>query len=250
MRFIALLILSSISLTAAPYVLYDGAVQGSAASLSPRLFYFALGTETYLPGDQATNFDTTFDNSFQGGYTGVSAPDFPTLDRVIGYTVSFSLEILSESFTNSQRAGFSVIVVSSDVGAGVPSSVEIGFQANRVFAQADTPLFGAPSAAESTFNPVGVGYVDYDLQVLGGGFNLFANGSSILSGSLQDYTAFGGFPDPYETPNFVFFGDDTTSAQADINFRSAAIEVNQTPEPATWLLSGLGLAALALKRRG
>lgn len=70
--------------------------------------------------------------------------------------------------------------------------------------------------------------------MLGDNNELFAKGgsltqkSSILKGSLRDYTAFTGAIDPYETPNFIFFGDNTTSAKANINFRSASITV---PEP-------------------
>jgi hypothetical protein len=105
------------------------------------------------------------------------------------------------------------------------------------------------TAAESAaFDPVDVGFVDHDLTIFGSGYELFAGGSSILSGSLRDYTAFGGLIDPYETANFVFFGDDTTSAQAEINLRRVAL-TTPVPEPTTWTLVTLGLAVITLRRR-
>ncbi len=69
-----------------------------------------------------------------------------------------------------------------------------------------------------------------------------------MNGNLRDYTGFSGFFDPYETPNFIFFGDDTTSAGANINFRSASIAT--VPEPLTILgsLTALGVGVLFKKK--
>jgi hypothetical protein len=46
----------------------------------------------------------------------------------------------------------------------------------------------------------------------------------------------------------VFFGDDTTSAQAEINLRRVAL-TTPVPEPTTWTLVTLGLAVITLRRR-
>ena len=136
--------------------LYDATQQPVVpAAYSPQyLAYAALGgTQSYSGVDTATNFDTTASNLVQGGYTcNLANPDFPALNRLLGYTISFSVEILSESHTSADRAGFSVIAVSSDAANGVLSSIELGFQDGGIFAQAGTPLFTA--AESSAFNPV------------------------------------------------------------------------------------------------
>jgi hypothetical protein len=227
---------------AASFVLYDGSQGTTPNTSNPQWLAFGNlgGTQTYKNAIAATNLNTST-NALQAGYSNYNGAtlvnsQFPILDRALGYTLSFSVEILSESHANTQRAGFSIVAISSDVNSGVRSSIELGFQNERVFAQNDSPLFGTPVANETAFDPVGVGFVDYDLVVLGDSYELFAKGgsltqkSSILKGSLRDYTAFSGAIDPYETPNFIFFGDNTTSARANINFRSASIALND-PEP-------------------
>jgi hypothetical protein len=162
-------------------------------------------------------------------------PQFPALERSSGYVLAFTVRIPEEATTNPNRAGFSVIAQSSDVAAGVPSSIELGFQDGRVFAQDE-----GFEAAEATtgFNPVGrATFTRYELAVQGDSYQLHANGRTILSGSLRDYTAFEGPIDPYETPNFIFFGDDTTSARARVEI--AAIQLRR-------LVAGPQLANLAL----
>jgi hypothetical protein len=52
---------------------------------------------------------------------------------------------------------------------------------------------------------------------------LRANGTTILTGPIRDYTAFAGFPDVYETPNFLFLGDDTSSASAVAGIRQVIL---------------------------
>ncbi len=216
-------------------VLYDGSL-GTLPSAQGFFYQDLPGGIVPVAVGGATTLDTTplGDVSMSGFFRLSPVP----LDSSLGYVLSFSVDIRAESHTNSERAGFSVIAVGSNVAPGVPSSIEIGFQDGRVFSQNDTPLFGNPAAESSAFDPVGVGFVDYDLVVLGSSYELFADNTSILAGSLRDYTAFAGILDPYETPNFIFFGDNTTSAQANINFRSA--EVNAVPEPST----AVGLLAL------
>jgi hypothetical protein len=70
-----------------------------------------------------------------------------------------------------------------------------------------------------------------------------------LSGSLVDYTGQGL---PYTTPNFVFFGDDTSRASANA-YLGPLVLASTVPEPArAWLwLPGLLLLAgwLGARRR-
>jgi hypothetical protein len=158
--------------------------------------------------------------------------NFPTLNRTAGYTVRFDVKINSESHTGdinndglSDRAGFSVTVLSSD-----RQGIELGFWTDEIWAQkagsAPPPngtLF-THSAEERAFRNTTV-MTRYELSVLGDNYQLFANGSPILGGSLRDYSAFNHTTvtpvplpyDPYERSNFLFFGDNTSAAGADIN---------------------------------
>ena len=119
------------------------------------------------------------------------------------------------------RAGFSLIVVSSDKRA-----IELGFWKDRIWAQADGaaeppagPLF--TQAEGAAFNTQ-VGRIPYTLVVQGDAYTLSSTGTPILSGKLRDYSAFNGLPDPYETPNLIFLGDDTAAAGAKIDLAYVA----------------------------
>lgn len=212
------------------WVLYDGHQQAvTPDNFSPqRLAFAGIGvTQSYEPETGATRLTTSeSDRAGYSNFLGPIAVGDPTirLDRHRGYEVAWALEILQESHGgNPQRAGFSLLVVGDDVAAGVPSSLELGFQTGRIFAQAQDPLFGAPSAAETSFDPVGVGFVDYRLRVLGDAFRLYADQEMVMTGELQDYSGFSGPLNPYQTPNRLFLGDNTTSAGADIRLRSVTV---------------------------
>ncbi|MEP7134154.1 MAG: hypothetical protein ABI904_04395 [Chloroflexota bacterium] len=58
---------------------------------------------------------------------------------------------------------------------------------------------------------------------MGDTYTLTANAIPLLTGPLRDYSAFTGFPDPYEAPNFLFLGDNTTSAQARVRLRFVSV---------------------------
>jgi hypothetical protein len=111
--------------------------------------------------------------------------------------------MISESHVSADRAGFSVILLADD-----KRGIELAFWTNNIFAQSDSPLF---THAEDT-NYVTTTSVDYALTFHATNYVLSANGVAILTGPVRDYTAFNGFPNPYRTADFVFFGDDTTSA--------------------------------------
>jgi hypothetical protein len=86
--------------------------------------------------------------------------------------------------------------------------------------------------------------ISYDLEILGDTYTLSAGASTILTGSVRDYTAFSGAFNPYDQQSFLFFGDDTSQAAASFEMTHVAVAV---PEPATGALVALG--ALALLRR-
>jgi len=54
-------------------------------------------------------------------------------------------------------------------------------------------------------------------------------GTPDQQGKLRDYTAFEGPVNPYRTPNVIFLGDNTTSAQARIKLAYVAV----LPAPGT-----------------
>ena len=161
-----------------------------------------------------TTLDTTANQSIYAGYSnfgagGVVNPSFPTLDNTLGYEIAFDMQLLAESRTNQRRAGFSIVAVSQDTS----KAIEIGFQSTsattgNIFAQGGPTFMAAENVAFNTNEAT-----QYTLAVAGDNYTLLADGVQILTGALRDYTAFMGAIDPYETPNFVFLGDDTTSAQ-------------------------------------
>lgn len=229
---------------AATIVLYDGSLGGLPSDQGMVFSNFPPGTVTPAVGGGVTNLDTTGSNSPQAGFGALSPL---ALDDALGYSLEFTAEILSESHTgNAVRAGFSVILIGEDTTAGI----EIGFQDGRVFAQNDAPLFGDPPAdANPAFNPVGAGIIDFELAVLNNAYTLLADDVPVLSGSLRNYTGSGLLA--YNIPNAVFLGDDTTSAQANVNLARVALVISApVPEPTTIVLL-LGLAAVGiLARRG
>ena len=49
-------------------------------------------------------------------------------------------------------------------------------------------------------------------------------------------TAFNGFPDPYETPNLLFFGDNTRRARGRFALAYVAASAPESPMPAERVL--------------
>lgn len=185
-------------------VLYDADL-GTLPSAQGWSYAALPGTaqQTLLEG--AVRLDTALSQREQAGYARqASAP----LDRTTGFALSFTVRILSEAHSSPHRAGFSVILLAHD-----RRGIELGFWIDRVFAQADAPLFthGEEAALEARDAAV-----DCVVGVRGDRYRLFANGTPLLEGSVRDYTPFVGLLDPYETPDFIFLGDDTTSAGASV----------------------------------
>lgn len=143
----------------------------------------------------------------------------PPLDRRVGFNLVLRFRLPVEQHTRNDRAGFSVILLDAE-----RRGIELGFWTNQVFAQADQPLF---TRAESTSYLFAAEPVEIVLSLHATHYRLYANGTPLLTGPVRDYTAFTGFPDVYETPNFIFLGDDTTSAAAEVEL--AAVVLVQPP---------------------
>jgi len=199
-----------LSLAAAPLAKAQTLYDASLGTLpqSQGWLFGALGTYTDVVTNNSVLLDTSATTSTEAGWTEGSPPD---LNRANGFTLLFTAQLNAETHTSTNRAGFSIIVLSDDT-----NGIELGFWTNTVFAQSDSPLF--TQAENASFTTTG-SFVNYALTMLSTNYILRANGTPILSGRVRNYTAFNGFPNPYRTPNFIFFGDDTTSASASVNVR-------------------------------
>ena len=181
----------------------------------------------------------------------LAAPALPlSLNRMPGFTLTFHARIAAEDHSgNPNRGGFSFLIVTDDN----TKALELAFHTDRIFSY-DSAFLPDQVALRATDV-----MTRYDLTVVGDTWSLAADASPILSGPLVDYTGFPGLLvpiinvliDPYERPHTIFFGDDTTSAGADIYLGEITFE--PVPEPAALaLLAGLALCggAMAFLRRG
>jgi hypothetical protein len=231
----------------ASVIKYDGSLNTTPDNQG--FTYVPVGSATQSASGGATTLDTT---TTPGTYAGYSPNSVPTLDRTTGYTVSFTAQVLSENHTTSgtadkngdgiaDRAGFSIIVLSSD-----KKGIELGFWNNEIWAQEDGTTQANPStdpsasnnqllfthAEGATFNTT-ASLIAYDLIVLGDTYTLSTGGTTILSGKLRDYTAVNLIPNPYKTPNLIFLGDGTTSASAKVKLSAVSVTTNSSFAPQT-----------------
>lgn len=244
---LCLAVLALVPVAASASVLYDGSSGVLPDHASWGWSYGATGGSTSVGGGFAT-LDTTANDLFSAGW-GRTTPF--ALDAATGFTVRFDVRVDLESHSSAEadkngdgladRAGFSILVLGSDA-----QGVELAFWQNEVWAQQDSPLFLHSQTDERAFLDT-TSLTRYDLTMAGNAFQLKANGVAVMNGTRKDYSAFTGFPDPYETPNFLFFGDNTTSASGRTSI--AWVEAAPVPEPATCGTLALGALALRLRRR-
>ena len=163
------------------------------------------------------------------------------LDTQTGFDLSFSLQLLSESHTSPNRAGYSLVMV----GAQANQALELDFWADHIWAQ----QYDA-SQPDRFVHDIGVAFdasaalTPFTLAVRQQQFTLSAGGTALLSGALRDYTPVGL---PYTVPNFLFLGDN--SARGSAISHLGVVSLSPVPEPAVACLLALGLAGLALRRR-
>jgi hypothetical protein len=193
-------------------------------------------------GPDTFQLNTLADEATQHGFFRFSPV---ALDTAAGFMLTFNLRIDGSSTSSINRGGFSLVLVGKDP----TRSLELAFSANEVFAYdyvAGDPDRFVRGASAGLMANVPYSYV---LTVANDAFNLNINGQNLLSGGLVDYTGQGL---PYTTPNFVFFGDDTSRASANA-YLGPLVLTSTVPEPArAWLwLPGLLLLAgwLGARRR-
>lgn len=215
---LAALIGGAIAATAATTVLYDGAL--GTPPEAQGFVYAEVGTATRTTASGATTLDTTAGNAISAGYT-VSPTVAPVLDRLAGYSVTFTAQVITETHANGNRAGFSLTVLSTDT-----LGIELGFWPDRVWAQEGGSGPSLFTQAEGTALNTTTGLITYTLTVAGSGYSLSASGQPVLSGALRDYGAFlppPGLTNPYTAPNFIFLGDDTTSARGSVRLAHVSV---------------------------
>lgn len=170
-----------------------------------------------------TNLDTTPKKSDQAGFF-VRSSFMPQLDSQKGYVLHFAVRLNAENHAGSDkngdnkddRAGFSLILLDQNT-----NGIEVGFWADRIWAQEDgtaEPPAGTlfTHAEEGLWNTTQS--TVYDLDIRGETYTLSSGNTTIITGKLRNYSAFNGTVNPYRTPNFLFFGDDTSSASANVDF--------------------------------
>jgi hypothetical protein len=210
-------------------ILYD-ATSGAIPS-SPLMSFLDVPSNAAAPIflDGVTVMDTTTAGmSTYAGWvsTGASLAEFPLLSRAEGFEVNFTVQVEHESHANNNRAGFSVIILDDNA-----MGIELGFWQNEIWAQSDNVSGGLFTHGEGVAFDTTSGLVAYQLAIQADTYTLSVDGSQILTGPVRDYSSFDGFPDPYETPNFLFLGDDTTSAQARVRLSLVFITGTETIAP-------------------
>jgi hypothetical protein len=223
-------------------ILYDGSL-GTAPDAQPWLVYDGLGSAAHTTSGPVTALDTTSSLGNEAGYSNYQPTSlttaslkntaFPTLDPSLGFDLTFTAELQSESHSSNDRGGFDVILLDKNhVG------VELDFWTTQVWAQNVGFTHGEGTTG---FDPTSTLH-NYDLHIADGNYTLSADGSAILTGVTRDYSA-GGLP--YTLGDYVFFGDDTTSAAAAVEFSQIAV----VPEPGGVALLIGGVIAVAGRRR-
>jgi hypothetical protein len=219
--------------------LYDAALGTKPSAqgwTSLRLPFEPLPTETVTGG--AYRLDTTAAGLSLFGH-GLAAA--PALDTSAGFSLSFTLELESESHSSNNRAGYTMIVT----GADVTKAIEFGFWTGNVWAyayddlQADKFVRGADVAFDTT-----AALRTYTLEVQNQQYALASGGTPLLSGPLVDYSSWGA---PYNVANFIYFGDNTSRGSS-ISLL-ADVVLTPVPEPAPAVLLAAGLAMLAWRVR-
>jgi hypothetical protein len=229
-----------------------GALLWSAANAQTLLYNPSLGlpaTQGWLPlvvGTPGTQgiagnlyqLDTTADINTTHGNGRLSPV---VLNTQTGFTLNFSLRVAAENHSSNNRAGFSMLFVGNDP----TQSLELAFWNNEVFAYdyvaADPDRFVHGSGAALN---TGLAQRSYSLQVANQLYTLKADGNTLFSGSLANYTAQGL---PYTTPNFLFFGDNTSRGASIVEV--GPIILSAVPELGSLSMMALGLAGLVVLRR-
>ena len=262
------LLLTAQKSMAAPLTLYDGTsgVTPDKYSSSP---WFNFGNANPIPpstlathsaNNSLTTLDSTAANSIYAGYSNYNVtldvsnpsiltptttvnPSFPTLDRNAGYQLTFKVKINqqeNEGTNGDFRAGFSVLALSSD-----QQVIEIGFRNTDIFSQNNSSFNSIGEKVDGVGNLL-TNLTTYNLNVAGDSYTLTSGNTILLNGYLRDYTSATGFgADVYRASNFIFLGDNTTSAKANIDLKEVTLSTNTATVPFE-IPETVGISVLAI----
>jgi len=225
--------------------LYSG---NGLPSLQPWLSYaddrlITGGTVSQTTVSDGVRLDT--DLPVSAGYSNhnflsqIKNPNFPQLVRSNGFQLTFRTQILSEQHGSIHRAGWSVLMLGQD-----RKGVELGFWENEIWAQTQSPLF---QHGEGVTIDARIAR-DYRLQILGDRYALAADGVTVLEGDVKDYSSFG---TPYSLPNFLFLGDNTSSAGGSAILGKVSLQtgISSIPEPSSLALIAAAMIYLRMGNR-
>ena len=211
-----------------------GLVVGTGGGRAQLLFDGALGT---LPQEQGWNYRAlpglaTLEHTgasvrldtwaASSEHAGMARQAPAPLNRTNGFALEFTVTLPRETHRNPDRAGFSVIALDH-----AARGIELGFWTDRVFAQSDAPLF--THAEDAAWD--GSARQRLSLVLTATNYTLYTEGAPLLRGPIRDYSAFAGPIDVYETPDFLFLGDDTSSAAAVVEIERVALILPPRLEP-------------------
>jgi len=145
------------------------------------------------------------------GYFGINHPHIGKLDRQQGFSLQLNLRILDDVSTSENRGGFSVIALSNDL-----SGVEVVFRMDTIWVY--TESF---DIAELSGFDTATGFRDYSISVKNNNYEITVGDEPVFTGPLRDYSGFG---TPYNIPNFIFFGDNTSRSGADIEITRITLQ--------------------------
>ncbi len=169
-----------------------------------------------------------------------------TLDRYQpgGFSLFFRLRIADEySWPNQNRAGFSVLLISSDL-----HGIQLNFWEDKVWVFNSNNGQVAQSYTTNTTSAL----KDYELNFEGDIYRLFINGTQRLTGSIYDFAVTN--PESQTTyPNNILFGDITKLGYSTTQIVYFAIEGETreqvVPEPMTICLFLIALGSLKFRKR-
>lgn len=220
----------------APATLYDG----SLGTLPTSQFWPygvdpAASTIPVMQNDAVVMDSTgpTADSSGFFTFTTQHPALFQSLDRNVGFTVWVEAQLISESHVSNDRAGYGVIVLSNDL-----SGIELGFWENEIWAQefVDGDTSQQFTHAEGTDASPTAARTLYSIWVRSDLYRLYVDGQFRLIGPVRNYSSFGA---PYNQANFIFFGDNTSSAEAVSATAKVAVSIHAPGD-----LNGSGEATL------
>jgi hypothetical protein len=165
------------------------------------------------------SFNTLADISELAGYFGINHPGIGRLMEEHGLNLIFDLQVIEEYSFAESRGGFSIILLTDDL-----FGLELVFKQDSIWVYTADFMIGEAQ----TVNTVSDLCV-YSISIKDDQYEIFIDGTLTLSGPLRDYSGFG---PPYNIPNFIFFGDNTSRAGAHIHLSQIKLESGEyIPQP-------------------